>query len=56
MKFIQDNVFLIVNGQNEDNLVGMLVKDPKSKEVVICKVVKMSVVEDAVKILNKEHE
>ena len=52
MKFIQDNVFLIVNGQNEDNLVGAIIKDPKSKEVVICKVTKMSVVEDAVKILN----
>ena len=52
MKFQQENVFLIFNGTEENILVGAIIKDPKSKEVVICKVTKMSVVEDAVKILN----
>ena len=55
MKFQQENVFLILNGTEENILVGAIIKDPKSKEVIICKVIKMSVVEDAIKVL-QTHE
>lgn len=51
MTYQQENVFLVID---DEGIKGMIAKDPKTREVVIYKVLKVTVPEDAVKILNHE--
>lgn len=51
MTFSQDNVYLIIDGEE---LRGLIYKDPKSKEVRIAEAKVLTAPEDAVKLINKE--
>ena len=52
MTYQQENVFLVID---DEGTKGMIAKDPKTHEVVIYKVVKITVPEDTIKILSS-HE